>query len=107
MAHWLWCALLLAGPAAGTPTTYAFDTVRSVQLDRNMNVVTGIERNTGVVITASFLDAVSNTYQFVVNRCVPLLMTALEKPGRYYLYVTVDPDQISLQLVGCRLEVKQ
>jgi hypothetical protein len=99
--------LLLAGPAAGAPTTYSFDTVRSVQLDRNMNFVTGIERNTGVVITASFVDMVSNTYQFVVNRCVPLFVTALEKPGRYYLHVTVDPDQQLLQLVGCRLELKQ
>jgi hypothetical protein len=41
-----------------------------------------------------------------VSRCLPLFVTAMEKPGRYLLYVTVDAAEINVQLKSCRLEIK-
>ena len=99
-------ALACTGLAQAAPTTYAFDTVTSLQLDRTRSRILGIEKDTGLNITAEFVDQTNAAFQYVVNRCVPLFVTALEKPGRYYLFVTVDPADSYVQLVNCRLEVK-
>jgi hypothetical protein len=100
-------ALACVGLAQAAPTTYAFDTVTSLQLDRTQSHIIGVEKDTGINITVNFIDQTNTTFQYVVNRCVPLFWTALEKPGRYYLYVTVDPADSYVQLVSCRLEIKQ
>ena len=43
----------------------------------------------------------------MVNRCTPALLTMIEKPGRYYLHVTIDDDfYLSVQMVECRLTLK-
>ena len=43
----------------------------------------------------------------MVNRCTPVLLTMIEKPGRYYLHVTVDDDALlPIQMVECRLTLK-
>jgi hypothetical protein len=100
-------AVTCVGIAQAAPTTYAFDTVTSLQLDRTQSSIAGIEKDTGTNITVNFVDQTNAAFQYVVNRCVPLFVTALEKPGRYFLYVTVNPTEPNVQLVNCRLEIKQ
>jgi hypothetical protein len=107
IAFYASCLSFVAGAAQAAPTLYAFDTVTYLKLGRNYNQITGVERGTGLPLTAPFLDSTNNTFQYVVNRCVPLFVTAFEKPGRYYLLVTVDPAESNVQLVDCALEIKQ
>jgi hypothetical protein len=102
------CASLLAtvGTAVAAPTEYAFDTVTAINLDANNPSVTGVLLNSSSSTTVSFIDQTNISYRYVVNRCVPLFLTAMEKPGKYVLRVTVDPAVSNVQLVGCKLEMK-
>jgi hypothetical protein len=107
------CVVLAGALLSGIPatakaaaTTYAFDTVTAVELGTTNHKIVGIEKGTGVMLTAAWIDQVSESYSFAVSRCVPLVLTALEKPGRYYLYVTIDPADINIQIRSCRLELK-
>ena len=68
--------------------------------------VTGILRNTTTPVTVTFVDQTSGEYRDVVSRCVPVLLTMLEKPGRYYLNLTVDPAAANVGLVSCGLELR-
>ncbi len=87
-------------------TTYIYDTVTSVDLHSSQPRIIGIEKDTGNPLNISFVDNTNISNRFVVNRCVPVFLTAIEKPGRYYLYLTVDPAASYVQLTGCRLEIK-
>lgn len=68
--------------------------------------VTGILRNTTTPVTVTFVDQTNGEYRYVVSRCVPVLLTMLEKPGRYYLNLTVDPAAANVGLVSCGLELR-
>ena len=92
--------------AIAADTTYIFDTVTSVDLHRSLPRIIGIEKDTGNPLNISFADSVSISFRYAVNRCVPVFLTAIEKPGRYYLYLTIDPAKFAFQLTGCRLELK-
>lgn len=98
--------LLLPSVAFSVEVVHSFDTVTSVTMHHNRPSVTGIEKDTGNQITVSFVDNTNVSYRYVVNRCVPVILTALEKPGRYFLYLTVDVAQSAVQLRSCRIEVK-
>ena len=102
-------ALLLASHApcvSAAPTTYSFDTLTAVSMHASAPSVTGVLRNTVSPVTVSFTDNTNVSFRYVVNRCVPLFLTMLEKPGRYFLNVTVDPAASKVQLVGCELELR-
>jgi hypothetical protein len=102
------CAAMLsaAGAAFAAPTEYAFDTVTAIDLDADQPSVTGVLLNSSSSSTVSFVDQTNISFRYIVNRCVPLFLTAMEKPGKYILRVTVDPAVSYVQLVGCKLELK-
>jgi hypothetical protein len=102
-------ALLIGAISAianAAPTHYSFDTVTAVNLDGTVPSISGVLVNTTSPVTVTFVDQTNISYRYVVNRCVPLFLTAMEKPGRYVLRITVDPAVQNVQLVGCRLELK-
>jgi hypothetical protein len=55
---------------------------------------------------AAFNDFGSEQAQVILNRCVPVILTMMEKPGRYYLLITIDPALGSVQLIACTLELR-
>jgi hypothetical protein len=77
--------LTLAVAVNAVPVQYSFDTVTAVR---------------------GFIDNTNVSYRYVVNRCVPLFLLAMEKPGRYRLKITVDADHQNVQLKTCRLELR-
>jgi hypothetical protein len=101
-------ALLMApmGAAFAAPVEYAFDTVTAIDLDAVSPSVSGVLLNSSSTAIVHFLDNTNVSYRYIVNRCVPVFITAMEKPGKYVLRITVDPAQSNVQLVGCRLELK-
>jgi hypothetical protein len=92
--------------ADAAPTTYAFDTLTQISMHSSTPSLTGVLRNTTNPTTISFLDSTNISFRYVVNRCVPIFLTMIEKPGRYYLNLTVDPAAANVQLVSCDLELR-
>lgn len=92
--------------AVAAPTTYAFDTLTAVSLHVSNPSLTGVLRNGSGPTTISFIDNTNVSYRYIVNRCVPVFLTMLEKPGRYYLNVTIEPTQQNIQLISCELELR-
>jgi hypothetical protein len=93
-----------AGLAA--PVTYVFDTLSTISMDATTPSLSGVLRNETATSTVSFVDNTNVSFRFVVNRCVPVFLTMIEKPGRYWLSVTIDPAQSAVQLVSCSLSVR-
>jgi hypothetical protein len=106
IATLLTAATLTAFPLAAAPTIYAFDSVTAVDMHGGNPGIAGLEKDTLAPLGVNFVDSTNISFRYVVNRCLPLFITALEKPGRYYLYVTIDPAEFNVQLKGCRLELK-
>jgi len=99
-------AILVAWPLRAAPVTYAFDTVTAVEMSESHPSVSGLAKDTLANLAVSFADMTNISYRYVVSRCLPLFVTAMEKPGRYFLYVTVDAAEPNVQLKSCRLEIK-
>tara|TARA_B110000196_G_C21144824_1_gene665968 strand:+ start:2908 stop:3267 length:360 start_codon:yes stop_codon:yes gene_type:complete len=99
-------SLMLPAYAIAADTTYSFDTVTAINLHSSNPSITGIEKNTGSPLTVSFKDQTNVSYRYVVNRCVPVFLTAMEKPGKYFLNLVVDPSASSVGLKSCQLEIK-
>ncbi len=98
--------LLATHSLMAAPTTYEFDTVTGVELHTSTPKITGILLNSTTPTTVSFIDNTNGDYRYAVSRCVPIVLTALEKPGRYIFTLTIDPAQSSVQLVSCALSLK-
>jgi hypothetical protein len=99
--------ILLAAASTGAnadTTSYAFDSVSKFDLQDKQFAVTGVLRNTTAPLTVTFADNVNGEYRFMVSRCVPVLLTMMEKPGKYYLNLTWDSTDINLALKNCGLE---
>jgi hypothetical protein len=92
--------------ASAAPTTYSFDSVSRVDMHEKNPSITGIQRNATTPTTVTWADNVVGDYRHAVDRCVPLFLLMLEKPGRYYLNLTVDPAQMNLGIVSCGLELR-
>lgn len=99
-------SLLIALPAYSATIHYSFDTVTKVNMHHKHPSISGIEKDTGNVLTVDFVDFTSISFRYVVNRCVPVFLTALEKPGKYYLHLSVDTASFNVALRGCSIEVK-
>ena len=102
-------ALMLAAASAAASaaeTNYAFDSISRIDVHAAHPSVTRILPNTTTPVTVTFVDQTNGEYRYVVSRCVPLLLTMLEKPGRYYLNLTVDPAAANVGLVSCGLELR-
>lgn len=87
-------------------TTYSFDTVTSINLHSSSPSIQGIEKDTGNEITVSFKDITNVSYRYVVNRCVPVFLTVMDKPGKYFLNLTIDPNTSSVGLKSCEIKLK-
>ena len=72
-------------PVAAQTTTYTFGTVTAVDLDHEIPSIVGLQKDTGAPLTLAFVDRTNVSFRYVVNRCVPLFLTMMEKPGRYDL----------------------
>ncbi len=101
----LFLCLLSPAYSWADKTNYSFDTVTEIDLDGYNPSISGIEKDTGNPLTVSFGNKKSIN-QYIVNRCVPVFLTAIEKPGRYYLHLIADPMNRYAGLTSCRLEVK-
>jgi TRAP-type mannitol/chloroaromatic compound transport system substrate-binding protein len=102
-------AILLAvasSAASAAPTVYAFDSVSRIDLDTKHPSITGILRNTTTPITVSFADNTNGDFRFAVSRCVPVFLNMMDKAGRYYLNLTIDPAVIDVGLISCGLELR-
>jgi hypothetical protein len=76
--------LVLASLASfgANAAVYDFDSLSTVQMGLDPYIV-GIPRNTSTPITLTFASSITDS-----ERCLPLFLTMLEKPGRYYLRIT-------------------
>lgn len=111
-------ALLMASAGAGAAQVdYRFDSVSSfdagrdagpgsLQQSRGLLSVTGILQNATTPTTVSFVDSAFTDGEFLSNRCVPVILTMMEKPGRYVLKLSIDASFTSAPLITCGLEVK-
>jgi hypothetical protein len=99
-------SFLLPAHAFSADTNYSFDTVTAINLHESNPSITGIEKDTGNPLTVAFKDVTNVSYRYVVNRCVPVFLTAMEKPGKYFLHLIVDPSNSDVALKSCQLEIK-
>jgi len=97
---------LCSSVALAAPTTYSFDTLTALSLHSSNPSLTGVLRNALAPTTISFADNTNVSFRYVVNRCVPVFLTMIEKPGRYYLNVTIDTALPNVQLISCGLELR-
>lgn len=92
-------------------TSMIFETVTSSVSGKSSdqtyayNRVSGIEKDTGNTITATFGHG-SGSYNTSQQICGPLVLTAMEKPGRYYLIVFWDENNLYQQIIQCELRLK-
>ena len=91
--------LVSAFSMAATEIT-AFDSVTSYRMAETLS---GIEKDTGNPVSITFGASESR-----MSLCTPLVLTAMEKPGRYYLYVAVESNQwnSSKSFKYCTLQLK-
>lgn len=96
----------ISGAALADPVTYEFETLTAIKLDAGLPSVTGVLRNSATPTTVEFIDQTNVSYRYIVNRCVPVFMTMMEKPGKYYMTVVIEPTQRNIQLVSCGLQLR-
>jgi hypothetical protein len=91
--------------------TMVFDTVslyRSAAYG-DTSILTGTEKDTGGGLRALFRTYGDDSYSRSVSSvCTPLILTMMEKPGRYYLHVTwQDNTNASYRYIRfCDLELR-
>jgi len=99
-------SLICANFAWAANTAYSFDTVTAINLHVGIPSVTGIEKDTGNSITVSFKTSFNAGNRYVINRCVPVFLTVMDKPGRYFLHLVVNPSNRDIGLISCEIELK-
>lgn len=92
--------------AVAAPVTATFDTLSGISMHSSAPSLTGVLVNTTTPVTISWADNTNVSYRYVVGRCVPIFLTMLEKPGRYFLTVTYDPAQPNVGLISCDLNLR-
>ena len=102
-------AVMLAaasGQANAAVTDYAFDSISKVDFRSDGITITGVLRNTATPFTLALADVVAGDFRYNVSRCVPVVLTMLDKPGKYYLNITGDTDATGIGLKKCGLETR-
>jgi hypothetical protein len=98
--------LLIAGSAAAEAgDAYVFDTLSRVDMHIDNPALTGILENTTTPVTLTIRDSSFSGNRNTMNRCVPLFLMMLEKPGRYRLHLTVEPT-LNVAIANCALELR-
>jgi hypothetical protein len=108
MTRSLFALALLAATssAVAAPTSYVFDSVSKFGLAGSQITLTGILQGESTPTTLTWADATTGDYRYAMNRCVPVLLTMIEKPGRYLLNLEIDPAEASVGILGCGLELR-
>jgi hypothetical protein len=96
--------LAVASSAVAAPTDYVFDTVRRFDFAGQISV-TGILQGSTTETSVTWNETPGGSYVVIANRCVPLFLTMMEKPGRYTLNLRVDP-AIYDGTISCGLELR-
>ncbi len=105
-------SLLFPVAFCAADTTVVFDTVTGYTPTMNgigIGSIRGVEKDTGADITATFGRANRSTAEArsVQAFCPALILTAMEKPGRYYLSILYRLDDFGLEaIVNCSLDLK-
>ncbi len=91
--------LLPAMFSSAAEITMRFETVTSFKIGYGGEgaAIIGTEKYTGVSLAWEFTDTIEPF-------CAPLIMTVMEKPGRYYLHVTTYSG--NSDVANCYLELK-
>jgi hypothetical protein len=109
MKLWKMAAAALLSVAAtaaqAEELTYQFDSVSAFDLQRRNVIVTGVLRNTSTVTKLSWIERDASQAQ-KIDRCTPLFLTMVEKPGRYYLNLVIDTSELHSQTASCGLELR-
>jgi hypothetical protein len=91
---------LLGLSVQASAATYEFDTVTAYQ-GGYVGAITGLPRNSTTPITVDFTFTSDNSMG-----CVPVFLTMLEKPGRYYLTIVRGDVGTAPPLQGCTLTLR-
>jgi hypothetical protein len=94
-------ATLLGLSFQASAEIYEFDTLTEFQ-SGFPNSITGILRNTTTPFTTSF----SINTDFAQVGCIPVFLTMLEKPGRYFLTVDIANPGPQGGLIACKLTLR-
>ena len=106
--------LMASAGVSAAPVTYTFDSVSrfdsgrptvALSISYGLLSITGILQNATTPTTISFQHSAAD-YATLGSRCVPIILTMMEKPGRYLLNVTMDAADTTSQVVSCGLEIK-
>ncbi len=97
---------LMLTSAYCTADSVTFDAITSYSSTNafSLSSISGIEKDTGNSVTANFSGR-RESGDTVASICTSLVITAMEKPGRYYMLVSWIPDNFST-LSSCKLELK-
>ncbi|MGC3981840.1 MAG: hypothetical protein QM808_11305 [Steroidobacteraceae bacterium] len=99
---------IFAQTAHSAPVSYSFDSISSFDfLSSADTTITGILKNGTAPVIAAFHHYSNGDTQAYTSRCLPIMLTAMEKPGKYYFNITIDYSQVNTQLVSCGLERRQ
>ncbi len=97
--------LSAVGVAQAAPVNYVFDTITYITSGYNARLagITGVLRNDTAPTSLQIYTPDSARY----NSCLPLLLTMMEKPGRYYLIAVVDTSEgYTHGLQSCGLQLR-
>jgi hypothetical protein len=97
--------LTLASFAVSAADNYTFDSVSAFDFNPKAPTITGILKNTASPITITFPSSASGGgYRETLAYCMPVILTAMEKPGRYFLNFSYDPGNSGP--IRCGLELR-
>jgi hypothetical protein len=97
---------VFASAAGAAPTAYVFDTVTRFDLGATRVSIQGILRNDTTATTVTIPDQTNIDGSVPMTRCVPVFLTMMEKPGRYYLNLTIEPNDGVRAIINCGLELR-
>ena len=108
MTRSMFALALLAATSSATadPTDYVFDSLSKFDVGRPTVSVTGVIQGQTTPTTVTWTDDGNTDFSFMMSRCVPVLLTMMEKPGRYLLNLRVDPAETYIGTISCGLELR-
>lgn len=98
--------LVATSSSMAAPTSYVFDSVSKFDFGVSQISVTGILQGDTAPTTLTWADSTTADFRHAGNRCVPVLLTMIEKPGRYLFNLRIDPAVTSVATLGCGLELR-
>lgn len=91
---------LVAASFTASAETHEFDTITTFSWGSGTPMITGLPRNSSTPITVPLSAGTSH------NHCIPMLLTMMEKPGRYYLTLVTSSPVTPQPLQKCALSLR-